>query len=118
MKDGNANPRSESTPPRRPPSPLPVSTGPNNEKYSFSSSSSLSPSDSPPGNIYLLHANKLPTSKSASAPSSFSVDRIQPADDPSHRTISCLKELVEWLILKCCVCCWWNYNSSSKLHQI
>ncbi|KAK9734132.1 hypothetical protein RND81_04G117100 [Saponaria officinalis] len=111
MKDEEAN--------QGPASPLPVSRGPNNEKYSFSSSSSLSPSDSPPGIVYLLHAYKSPVSKSVSAPSSFSVDRITPAEDPGYETSSCLKELLEWFLMKCCICCcWWNHNSSSKLHQI
>ncbi|KAL9228443.1 hypothetical protein vseg_004026 [Gypsophila vaccaria] len=116
---------SSPSPPQRHPSPLPVSTGPDYEKYSFSRSSSLSPRVSPPGSSHtsaedlrLMHTHKgFENLRSVYAPSSLSVDRIQPTDDSYSESTSCLKELLEWFVLRCCICCSWNLNSPSKLHR-
>ncbi|KAH9622404.1 hypothetical protein KSS87_007587 [Heliosperma pusillum] len=75
-------------------SPLPVSMGPDNEIYSFSPSLSISPPPSPSTNLYPLHSHEFPLLKSLSAPSSFSMERFQPTDNPNYQS-SCLKELKE-----------------------
>ncbi|KAK9726794.1 hypothetical protein RND81_05G237400 [Saponaria officinalis] len=115
---------SSPSPPRQHPSPLPVSTGPDHEKYSFSQSSSLSPPVSPPGSSHtsaedlcLMHAYKFENRISVSAPSSLSVDRVQPTDDSFSESTSCLRELLEWFVHRCCICCSWNLDSPSRLHQ-
>uniref|UniRef100_A0A803M9T6 Uncharacterized protein n=1 Tax=Chenopodium quinoa TaxID=63459 RepID=A0A803M9T6_CHEQI len=118
MKDEEDEVRSASS------SPIPVSTGPDNLKYSFSSLPSPSPPLSPPGSsnllaekLYLLQDTKVSKSKKASPISSFSLDHSQPADNSSSQPLSCLLELLEWFALRCCSCCDWNLNPPSKLHH-
>ncbi|XVF57888.1 hypothetical protein PTKIN_Ptkin07bG0018700 [Pterospermum kingtungense] len=104
MNNGNA---SESSSPPTPPSPLPISVGPGNEKYLFSSSPTPSPPFSPLPSSHesspLLHDNQFhPTSTPLQVRSAFSVDRKDP-DELEEKT-SCLKDLLEWLVEKCCNC--------------
>ncbi|XP_038693244.1 pectinesterase inhibitor 10-like [Tripterygium wilfordii] len=104
------SPSSSSSPPT-PPSPLPVSIGPGNQKYLFSPSPSSSPPFSPSPSTH-PSSEKLPLlqenlSHSAAAvahsPSAFSVDRKDP--DGLEPESSCLKDLLLWLLQKCCNCC-------------
>ncbi|KAB2081260.1 hypothetical protein ERO13_A05G114500v2 [Gossypium hirsutum] len=88
-----------------PPSPpLPISVGPGNSNYLFS----RSPTPSPPTpghasteSLPLLRHN--PTSTPAQVTSAFSLDRKLP--DELEDQSSCLKDLLEWLVRKCCNCC-------------
>ncbi|XP_052175932.1 early nodulin-20-like [Diospyros lotus] len=106
MKNGYTSPTSSSPP--SPPSPLPVSVGAGNRSYFFSSSPSPSPpfSSSPSPNVsadnlpLLLHRRP--------APSAFSLDRPDlPEDDQSGSGSSCLRQWLEWLVLRCCSCSSW-----------
>ncbi|XWS20624.1 hypothetical protein CRYUN_Cryun31cG0118600 [Craigia yunnanensis] len=105
LKNGNV---SASSSPPTPPSPLPISVGPGNQKYLFSASPTPSPPFSPPSsshasaeNLPLLHDN--PRSTPAQVISAFSLDRKDP--DELEDKSSCLKDLLEWLVQKCCSCC-------------
>ncbi|KAE7997523.1 hypothetical protein FH972_002152 [Carpinus fangiana] len=98
----NGYPSPSSSPPT-PPSPLPISVGPGNQKYVFSSS----PSPSPPfsnhtsaENLPLLH-HKL---SGAAVAFAISLDPPEPHDHLDSNS-SCLKDLLEWFIQKCCNCC-------------
>ncbi|PNX60956.1 hypothetical protein L195_g052202, partial [Trifolium pratense] len=78
--------------PPTPPSPLPISYGAGNRKYSFSASSTSSPPFSTPAsaeNLPLLHLHK--TFDNPNVPSVFSVDRQDPPESESKST--CLKDL-------------------------
>ncbi|CAK8535542.1 unnamed protein product [Lathyrus sativus] len=86
---------SPSSSPPTPPSPLPISYGAGNNRYSFSASSTLSPPFSSPENLSFLHV-----------PSVFSVDLQDPPESESKST--CLKDLLEWFIQRCCSCCCCN----------
>ncbi|XP_059643918.1 protein PROLINE CONTENT ALTERNATIVE 22 [Cornus florida] len=115
MKNGYASPSSS---PPTPPSPLPISVGPGHQKYSFSSSPSPSPPFSPPPsshtsaeNIPLLDHN-LPIDPPREQPSAFSLDRQDP--DQLEPKNSCLKNLLEWLVLRCCSCNTWSVNLPSN----
>ncbi|KAG5538127.1 hypothetical protein RHGRI_025267 [Rhododendron griersonianum] len=106
MNNGYASPSSS---PPTPPSPLPVSVGPNHQRYFFSSSPSPSPPFSPPpsshtsaDNIPLLITNDDKSTPRLAA-SAFSLDRPAAADDSDSKS-SCLKDLLEWLVLRCCNC--------------
>ncbi|KAI8544836.1 hypothetical protein RHMOL_Rhmol08G0325800 [Rhododendron molle] len=96
MNNGYASPSSS---PPTPPSPLPVSVGPNHQSYLFSSSPSPSPPFSPPPsshtsaeNIPLLITNDDNKSTPRLAASAFSLDRPAAADDSDSKS-SCLKDL-------------------------
>ncbi|KAL0012804.1 hypothetical protein SO802_007912 [Lithocarpus litseifolius] len=104
IKDGYPSPTSS---PPTPPSPLPISVGPGNQKYNFSLSPSPSPPFSPPHsshtsaeNLPLLHEKLL----SPTVPLAFSLDRQRQPEDLDSKS-SCLKDLLEWFIQKCCTCC-------------
>ncbi|KAB1220046.1 hypothetical protein CJ030_MR3G007087 [Morella rubra] len=89
----NGYPSASSSPPT-PPSPLPISVGPGNEKYVFSSSPSASPPFSPPpsGHTSAEHLPLLHEDLSRPrVPSAFSLDRREPDDLDSKS--SCLKDL-------------------------
>ncbi|KAJ4718820.1 General transcription factor IIH subunit like [Melia azedarach] len=109
LKDGNVSPSSS---PPTPPSPLPISVGPGNRKYTFSSSPSPSPPFSPPlsGHVsadnlpLLLDTLSTPASK---VPLAFSLDRKIP-EDQNEDTTSCLKDLVDWILERCCCCLSWS----------
>ncbi|KAJ8447582.1 hypothetical protein Cgig2_031195 [Carnegiea gigantea] len=99
MMDGEEDGSLMSFPPR-PSSPLPISTGPDNEKYIFSPSPSPSPRVSPLGSAHLstmrlplVNGNRLNNDKSASAPSSFFVDQCMPHHHLASENSSCLREL-------------------------
>ncbi|KAL6996098.1 hypothetical protein U1Q18_006237 [Sarracenia purpurea var. burkii] len=105
MKNRYASPSSS---PPTPPSPLPVSVGPGNQRYFFSSSPSRLPPFSPPPsshtsaeNLPLGHHKPIPLAE----PLVFSLDR--PSSDELGSS-SCLKDLLEWLVLRCCSCCSWS----------
>ncbi|KAL7162886.1 hypothetical protein ACSBR2_043205 [Camellia fascicularis] len=109
MKNGYASPPSSSPP--TPSSPLPISVGPGNRRYSFSSSQSPSPPFSPPAsshtsaeNLPLLHAVVDKSTPLRAPPLAFSLDRRNPSDESDSRS-SCLKDLLLWLVLRCCSCC-------------
>ncbi|PSS07236.1 Fer-1-like protein [Actinidia chinensis var. chinensis] len=120
MKNGYASPSSS---PPTPPSPLPISVGPGHQKYFFSSSPPFSP---PPSsrtsaeNLYFFSSSPSPSPPFSPPPSSqtsaknllpaphtvplaFSMDR--PRTDEADSKSSCLKDLLEWLVLRCCNCC-------------
>ncbi|KAG2725821.1 hypothetical protein I3843_01G082700 [Carya illinoinensis] len=106
--NGIGYPSPTSSPPT-PPSPLPVSVGPGNQKYIFSSSPSLSPPFSPQPsshtsaeNLPLLHAKLSGTSLPLAL--TFSLDRRREPDDLASKN-SCLEDLLKWFIEKCCTCC-------------
>ncbi|XP_062026248.1 protein PROLINE CONTENT ALTERNATIVE 22 [Rosa rugosa] len=96
--------------PPTPPSPLPISVGPGNQKYLFSPSPSPSPPFSPPSshtsaeNLPLLLPEKLQPSPKVT-PSAFSLDYSRPAPDHLDSRSSCLRDLLEWFIERCCNCC-------------
>ncbi|XLR32338.1 hypothetical protein HN51_052303 [Arachis hypogaea] len=89
---------STSSPPT-PPSPLPISFGPGNLRYSFSVSSTPSPPFSPPSSIH-TSAENLPLLCKASV---FSLDYQHPQVLESRST--CFKDLLEWVLQRCCSCC-------------
>ncbi|KAJ0007976.1 hypothetical protein Pint_30561 [Pistacia integerrima] len=104
---------SPSSSPPTPPSPLPISVGPGNQKYSFSPSPSPSPPFSPlpsrhgtADNLPLL-LETLSTPAVAQVPSTFSLDKRAP-DEPSGDSNSCLKELLDWFVVRCCSCFSWS----------
>ncbi|PSS18189.1 General transcription factor IIH subunit like [Actinidia chinensis var. chinensis] len=104
MKNGYASPSSS---PPTPPSPLPISVGPGRQKYFFSSSPSPSPPFSPPPSSHTSADKLLPLLHDKGAahtvPLAFSLDRPSPDESDSKR--SCLKDLLEWLVLRCCNSC-------------
>ncbi|PON53158.1 hypothetical protein PanWU01x14_203890 [Parasponia andersonii] len=90
--DGYPSPTSS---PPTPPSPLPISVGPGNQRYFFSPSPSLSPPFSPPSSSHasaellpLLQEEKLPSPR---GPSAFFLDRVEP--DILDSKSSCVKDL-------------------------
>ncbi|XP_039005981.1 uncharacterized protein LOC120133474 [Hibiscus syriacus] len=92
------------SPASSPPSPLPISIGPGNRNYLFSPSLTPSPPTSGHAsaeNLPLLHFNQ--TSTPARVTSAFSLDGKAP--DELEDQSSCLKDLLEWLVQKCCSCC-------------
>uniref|UniRef100_A0A7N0RGN3 Uncharacterized protein n=1 Tax=Kalanchoe fedtschenkoi TaxID=63787 RepID=A0A7N0RGN3_KALFE len=99
--------------PPTPPSPLPVSTGPGNQRYFFTPSPSPSPPFSPPSSPhdsaerlpFLRHGgNGLRKRASPTAVASvFSLDRPDP--EKLDARPSCLQDLLEWLLERCCNCC-------------
>ncbi|CAM8940813.1 unnamed protein product [Rhodiola kirilowii] len=112
IKNGSyASPTSS---PPTPPSPLPISTGPGNQRYFFTPSPSPSPPFSPPSSChnsaerlpFLRHEGdelqKLPDSSRVAA-SVFSLDHQEP--DKMDSQPSCLKDLLEWFVERCCNCC-------------
>ncbi|KAL3528490.1 hypothetical protein ACH5RR_007812 [Cinchona calisaya] len=121
-------PSSSSSSPPTPPSPLPISVGPGYQKYCFSLSPSPSPTPTPPFSPPLSTHSSIdsfpllrrdPSDPSlllpAPAPSTFSLDYQDPN---SHDTrTSCLKDLLEWLVLKCCRHCslWTSPNHAFKI---
>ncbi|WCJ37149.1 hypothetical protein M5689_018304 [Euphorbia peplus] len=99
---------SPSSSPPTPPSPLPISVGPGNQPYSFSPS----PSPSPPfsahtsaENLPLLPEKLEAASATAQVPSAFSLDLPRPDQEFDSKSSSCLQDLVEWFVEKCCKCC-------------
>ncbi|OAY48685.1 uncharacterized protein LOC110617606 [Manihot esculenta] len=104
MRNGRVSPSSS---PPTPPSPLPISTGPGNQKYSFSPSPSPSPPFSLPPSSHTSTENlpflpdKLATA--AKVASAFSLDLQHPRQMDSRS--SCLQDLLEWFLQKCCNCC-------------
>ncbi|XP_048139726.1 uncharacterized protein LOC115755816 isoform X2 [Rhodamnia argentea] len=111
---------SQTSSPPTPPSPLPISTGPGNQKYYFSPSPTPSPPFSPPQsshtsaeNLPLLQESSVPT---RTPPLAFSLDRKQ-ADEAEDSRSSCLKDLLEWFIRRCCNCFIESYTSRSH-HQL
>ncbi|KAK7325340.1 hypothetical protein VNO77_29502 [Canavalia gladiata] len=92
--------------PPTPPSPLPISFGPGNRKYSFSASSTPSPPFSIAPSSQQSE-EKLPlldkTLGSPNVPTVFSLDLQDPQERESKST--CLKDLLEWFIQRCCNCC-------------
>ncbi|XP_057968603.1 uncharacterized protein LOC131158058 [Malania oleifera] len=141
--DGGGSVSPSSSPPT-PPSPLPVSVGPGHQKYVFSSSPSPSPPFSPHPdrrcnssphtsadsfplllhNKYFYGGATAPPPPPAAAlplapPSVFSLD-LQPTDvdDESHtKSSTCLKDLLEWLVQRCCSCCSWTFFDSFQSHK-
>ncbi|KAK9923981.1 hypothetical protein M0R45_032373 [Rubus argutus] len=106
-----ASPSPTSSPPT-PPSPLPISVGPGNQKYLFSPSPSPSPPFSPPPSSHASAENLLPLlpplpSTPKLPPSAFSLDYIRPTPQPDNldSRSSCLTDLLEWFIERCCNCC-------------
>ncbi|KAL9680945.1 hypothetical protein QQ045_012726 [Rhodiola kirilowii] len=111
IKNGSyASPTSS---PPTPPSPLPISTGPGNQRYFFTPSPSPSPPFSPPSPCH-NSAERLPFLRhddnglqkhvsSRVAASVFSLDRQEPGKMDSQP--SCLKDLLEWFVERCCNCC-------------
>ncbi|KAL2668679.1 hypothetical protein AAZV13_01G142200 [Glycine max] len=95
------SPTMTSSPPT-PPSPLPISFGPGNRTYSFSVSSttsppfSLVPSSHPSDDNLPLILHKITNVP----PSIFSLDLQQ-----FQSNTTCLKDLLEWFIQRCCSCC-------------
>lgn len=103
-EDGQISPTSS---PPTPPSPLPISTGPGNQKYYFSPSPTLTPPFSPPQSSH-TSAENLPLLQEASGPSrtpplAFSLD-LKRADEAEDSRSSCLKDLLEWFVRRCCNC--------------
>ncbi|GMI78620.1 hypothetical protein HRI_001531300 [Hibiscus trionum] len=104
VKNGNISPSSS------PPTPLPISVGPGNQKYLFLSSPTPSPPFSPPLSSYGSSAESLPllrrhpTLSRTQITSAFSLDRKDP-DELHRKSSSCLQDLLEWLVQKCCNCC-------------
>ncbi|PKI38177.1 uncharacterized protein LOC116200190 [Punica granatum] len=97
--DGSVSP---SPSPPTPPSPLPISVGPGNHRYEFSAS----PTPSPPFSAApssQSSAENLPLLQEPSARQAFSVD-IKNQDEEADSSSSCLKDLLEWLLRKCCTC--------------
>ncbi|KAK2653173.1 hypothetical protein Ddye_013029 [Dipteronia dyeriana] len=116
---------SPSSSPPTPPSPLPISVGPGNHNYSFSPSASPSPPFSLPSSAhpsaenlpFLLAHDQIP-------PSAFSLDGKLTVDqeaDDHDKTASCLKDLLDWVLLRCCCCFSWPTQilgqRSIKIHK-
>ncbi|CAN0880388.1 hypothetical protein LINGRAHAP2_LOCUS13631 [Linum grandiflorum] len=97
-----------SSPPTPPSSPLlPISFAPGNQTYTFTPS----PSPSPPFSLSpSTDDNLLPRITSA-----FSLDR--PVPDPADSKSSCLRDLLHWIIRRCCQCFSLFQNSSSTLNR-
>ncbi|GMI89882.1 hypothetical protein HRI_002657500 [Hibiscus trionum] len=107
VRNSNA---SASTSPSSSPTPLPVSRGPGNQRYLFSPSPTPSPLFSPSISsndsaaiLPLLHHD--PALIQARVTSAFSLDLKDPDDELHHKSSSCLQDLLEWLVQKCCNCC-------------
>ncbi|ESW22833.1 hypothetical protein PHAVU_005G185200 [Phaseolus vulgaris] len=99
----NLESESPTSSPPTPPSPLPISFGPGNRTYSFSVSStpsppfSLAPSSHPShDNLPLLPKTLLATTN---VPYVFSLDHQE-----FKSKTTCLKDLLEWFIQRCCSC--------------
>ncbi|KAK4269591.1 hypothetical protein QN277_022729 [Acacia crassicarpa] len=107
----NPNYDSPTSSPPTPPSPIPVSFGPGNRRYSFSASSTPSPPFSPaPSSQASLEEDKVPllqqdqpTTTTTNLPSVFSLDS-QKSQELETKT-TCLQELLEWFVQRCCCCC-------------
>ncbi|XP_028789418.1 uncharacterized protein LOC114745428 [Neltuma alba] len=107
----NRNYDSPTSSPPTPPSPLPVSFAPGNQRYSFSASSTPSPPFSPaPSSQTSLEQEKLPllqqdqpNSDTTNLPSAFSLD-LQKSQELEPKS-TCLQELLEWFMQRCCCCC-------------
>ncbi|CAI0460941.1 unnamed protein product [Linum tenue] len=87
---------SPSSSPPTPPSPLPISTGPGNQRYTFTPSPSISPpfSVSPSSHTSADDLPFMPWGKSAQrTPSAFSLDRPERDHLEPESSSSCLKEL-------------------------
>ncbi|XP_058092244.1 uncharacterized protein LOC131238617 [Magnolia sinica] len=102
---------SPSSSPPTPPSPLPISVGPDHQKYFFSSS----PSPSPPFSPQTTHTSPESTAllsreliRRPRDPSSFSLEKFSDESGPQS---SCLEACLEWLFLRCC--CWWSLLNHS-----
>ncbi|XP_057534979.1 uncharacterized protein LOC130813220 [Amaranthus tricolor] len=97
---------------------LPISTGPENFKYSFSSFPSSSPALLSPGSSNSSTEKLFNSSKTreTAALLRFSLEHSRPTDDSSSDSSCCLMELLQWFIRGCCCCCAWNLNTPSKLH--
>ncbi|PIA25806.1 hypothetical protein AQUCO_10800050v1 [Aquilegia coerulea] len=80
---------SPSSSPPTPPSPLPISVGPGYDNHA-------SPQTIP----ILLQQKYLPMEEE---PSTFSLDQTYSANQLRSQT-SCLKELLVWLLIRCCHC--------------
>ncbi|KAL9256237.1 hypothetical protein AKJ16_DCAP04585 [Drosera capensis] len=104
--------------PSTPPSPLPVSVGPGNQRYAFSSSSASPASSSHVSTeeLPLLQDKVEPVVVMVDAPfSAFSLDwPPEPSQRPASRS-SCLKDLLEWFVQRCCSCCSWNLTPSQLI---
>ncbi|KAL9265782.1 hypothetical protein AKJ16_DCAP08646 [Drosera capensis] len=105
--------------PSTPPSPLPVSVGPGNQRYAFSSSSASPASSSHVSTeeLPLLQDKVDPVAAVADAPfSAFSLDwPPEPSQRPTSGS-SCLKDLLEWFVQRCCSCCsGWNLTPSQLI---
>ncbi|KAI9161966.1 hypothetical protein LWI28_022455 [Acer negundo] len=121
--DFNYSPTSS---PPTPPSPLPISVGPGNHNYFFSHSASPSPPFSPPSSAH-PSAEKLPLllPHDQLPPSAFSLDGKltvdHEADDHDKTAASCLKDLLDWVLLRCCCCFSWSTQildqRSIKIHK-
>ncbi|KAK4840044.1 hypothetical protein QYF36_026854 [Acer negundo] len=121
--DFNYSPTSS---PPTPPSPLPISVGPGNHNYFFSHSASPSPPFSPPSSAH-PSAEKLPLllPHDQLPPSAFSLDGKltvdHEADDHDQTAASCLKDLLDWVLLRCCCCFSWSTQildqRSIKIHK-
>ncbi|GAB2219999.1 hypothetical protein Droror1_Dr00007640 [Drosera rotundifolia] len=101
--------------PSTPPSPLPVSVGPGNQRYAFSASSASS-SHVSTEELPLLQDKVEAVVVVADSPfSAFSLDwPPEPSQRPASRS-SCLKDLLEWFVLRCCSCCSWNLTPSQLI---
>ncbi|KAI9087298.1 hypothetical protein K1719_030768 [Acacia pycnantha] len=108
------NPNYDSPPssPPTPPSPLPVSFGPGNRRYSISASSTPSPPFSlAPSSQTSLEQDKVPllqqdqptTTTTTNLPSVFSLESQKSQELEPKST--CLQELLEWLVQRCCCYC-------------
>ncbi|KAL5756877.1 hypothetical protein ACOSQ2_021623 [Xanthoceras sorbifolium] len=127
--NNNFNVSPSSSPPT-PPSPLPISIGPGNHKYSFSPSPSPSPPFSPPSsghpsaeNLPLLLDTLSTPAAHQLPPSAFSLDGKvcvvdhQEADHHHHdKSASCLKDLLDWVLLRCCCCFSWSTQTFDQMH--
>ncbi|KAF6162235.1 hypothetical protein GIB67_008364 [Kingdonia uniflora] len=103
MKTDYASPSSS---PPTPSSPLPVSVGPGWHKYNFSPSPSPSPPFSPPSSHTSTENTPLLNRELGSPlrePSAFSLDQVPPEELGSRS--SCLKDLLEFILMRCCRCC-------------
>ncbi|KAJ6901023.1 formin-like protein 18 [Populus alba x Populus x berolinensis] len=98
---------SPSSSPPTPPSPLPISIGAGNHKYNFSCSPSPSPPFSPPLSSHASSENLHPLLQKLASPkrvpSAFSLDRPDP--DALDSKSSCLEDLLEWFVQRCCGFC-------------
>ncbi|XP_054779705.1 formin-like protein 20 [Prosopis cineraria] len=114
----NPNYDSPTSSPPTPSSPLPVSFGPGNRQYSISASSTPSPPFSPaPSSQASLEQEKIPLLQedpptTANLPSVFSLDLRKSQELEPKST--CLQELLEWFVQRCCSCCIRFFESSNR----